>query len=271
MDNVQIVHRISQIVYPLMTTLIVEDEMLAAERLSILIKQYDSSIEILACLESIEEAVSWLNTHQHPDLIFLDIQLADGLSFSIFEKVEVQSPVIFTTAYDEYALKAFKVNSIDYLLKPIDLKDLTQAFHQFKKINQPTAQLPDLSLFQAAMTMIQQQQQYKSRFIVKRGHHLSSVSVEDVAYFFSEHKITWLKTHNHQKFAVDYTIEQLKDILDPALFFRLNRKYITSIKAISDIVAYSNSRLKIELQDNKDDKILISREKVGDFKKWLDQ
>ncbi len=257
----------------IMNVLIIEDETLAAERLKMLIQQYDTSIQIVEWIDTVQDAVDFLQTKPTIDLIFLDIQLADGLSFEIFEQVEVTTPIIFTTAYDEYALKAFKVNSIDYLLKPIDPKELHNAIDQYKKqYETQKTNTPDLVLLQQAMQMIQQRQQYKSRFVVKRGHHLYTVKVEDIAFFFSEHKTTWLKTRLGKKYALDYTLEQLKDIIEPRLFFRLNRKYFASIEAIKDVVAYSNSRLKVQLEQMpKDELILVSREKVGAFKVWLGQ
>jgi len=255
-----------------MRIIIIEDEILAAERLSDLISQYDSNIEIVEPLDSVESAVEWFQNNESPDLAFFDIQLADGLSFEIFEQVKVECPIIFTTAYDEYALKAFKVNSIDYILKPIDNKELIQAFEKFERTQKQAPSSPPMDLIQQAMMMIQgQQKNYKSRFIVKSGNHLSAIEVAEVAYFFSEHKMSWIKTFEGKKYMVDYKMEALQNLIDPLQFFRLNRKYISSFKAIKDVVSYSNSRLKIKLLDSADDDILISREKVQDFKKWLDQ
>ncbi len=256
-----------------MTTLIVEDETLAAERLSDLIRQYDPDIKILACLDSVREAVEWFQNDPAPDLAFFDIQLADGLSFDIFEKTEVPCPVIFTTAYDEYALKAFKVHSIDYLLKPIDIEELGAAFKQYFKINKNIATAPpapDIDIIRQAVKMMSNN--YKNRFIVKAGHHISAVAVENILYFFTEHRTTWIKTKSLKKHAIDYTLEQLSELLDPERFFRLNRKYIVSIDAIDTATSYSNSRLKVQLTDGgKSEKILISREKVREFKEWLDR
>lgn len=256
-----------------MRIIIIEDEMLAAERLSDLILQYDSNIEIVEILDAVESAVEWFKNNDIPDLAFFDIQLADGLSFEIFEQVNVDCPIIFTTAYDEYALKAFKVNSIDYILKPIDNKELIQAFEKFERTQKQESSSPPMDLIQQAMMMIQgQQKNYKSRFIVKSGNHLSAIEIPEIAYFFSEHKMSWIKTFEGKKYMVDYKMEALQNVIDPLQFFRLNRKYISSFKAIKDVVSYSNSRLKIKLLDMLiDEEILISREKVQDFKKWLDQ
>lgn len=254
-----------------MKVLLVEDENLAAERLKNLIHQYDDSIEIMDWLDSVEEAVNWLKHNQNADLLFFDIQLADGLSFEIFDLVEVNAPVIFTTAFDEYALRAFKVNSIDYLLKPIDFQELAKAIDKYKSQYKITTPLPDWSILQETLKAIRTGDDYKTRFAVKKGHHLHSIPVTEIAYLFSEHKISWIKTKSGKKYAVDYTLDQLSELLNPKDFFRLNRKYITEINAIQDIISYSNSRLKVQLQDIPNDElILISREKVSDFKNWLD-
>ncbi|MCR9285942.1 MAG: LytTR family DNA-binding domain-containing protein [Bacteroidetes bacterium] len=256
-----------------MKILIIEDEILAAERLTDLIKKYDSTIQILDTLDSIRDSVNWFQNNPAPDLCFMDIQLADGLSFDIFEKISVDCPIIFSTAYDEYALRAFRVNSIDYLLKPIDSESVTQAFEQFDALikNIPTKkQVPDLDIIQKAMQMLSKA--YKTRFIVKAGNHLSSIPTDDILYFYSEHRTTWIKTNKLKKHAIDYTLEQLEDLLDPNHFFRLNRKFFTSFSGIKDVMTYSNSRLKVQLLEaSKEELILISREKVREFKEWLDQ
>ncbi len=254
-----------------MKVLIVEDENLAAERLKDLILQYDNSIEIVDWLDSVEETINWLNNNEMPDLLFFDIQLADGLSFEIFDAIEITAPVIFTTAFDEYALRAFKVNSIDYILKPIDNQELKSAIDKFKtQYQKEETPIPNWNILQETLKAIKSGKDYKSRFAVKKGVHLASIPVDDIAYFYSEHKISWLKTNEGKKYAVDYTLDQLSEILNPKDFFKLNRKYLTSIKAIKDVVIYSNSRLKVQLLDTKKDElILISREKVGNFKKWL--
>lgn len=255
-----------------MNVLIIEDETLAAERLKMLVQQYDATIQIVEWLDTVQDAVDYLKAKPAIDLIFLDIQLADGLSFEIFEKTKVNCPVIFTTAFDEYALRVFKVNSVDYLLKPIDLDDLTRAFNQFEEQYQQVAPpaLPDLSIFQQTMQMITRQ--YKTRFIIKAGSKLSSVPVEEVDFFFSEHKISWLKTKSGKKHEVDYRLEQLEQLLDPKSFFRLNRKYLAAYPAIENVTTYSNSRLKVQLSGlEKSEEVLISRDKVNAFKKWLDQ
>ena len=255
-----------------MKVLIVEDEGLAAERLAQLIGQYDPTIQILDSLDSVEETLDWLSRHPEPDVLFLDIQLADGLSFDIFQKRRLTCPVIFTTAYDRYALQAFKVNSIDYLLKPIDLDDLQKAFAKYEELkNRFQGETPYLPMenIKAAMQMFTKQ--YKTRFLVKSGHHLSSIQVPEIAYFYHEHKMVWLKKQDGKKHVVDYTLEQLENMLDPQQFFRLNRKYLASIQSIMDVVSYSGSRLKVILQGMPEgETVLISRERVGAFKAWMD-
>jgi two-component system response regulator LytT len=249
-----------------MNCLIVEDEKVAAERLSGLIKKCDPAIDITEVLQTVKNAVQWLNTHQAPDLIFMDIQLADGLSFEIFEQTIVKTPVIFTTAYDEYALKAFKVNSIDYLLKPIDQKELKNAIDKFKENNLPKeipAQVFDNILHSLTKN-------HKNKFVIKVGEHIKVFTTEDVQCFYSIVKNTFLQNYSGRDYAISYSLDQLEDLLDPSMFFRINRKFIVSSSAISDIISFSNSRLQVKLNSNKSDDLIVSREKVQDFKKWLE-
>ena len=252
-----------------MRIIIVEDEALAAEHLRDLLIQYDPTINLEGLFDSVEATLKWLNTNPLPDLAFLDIQLADGLSFELFEKFPLRCPVIFTTAYNEYALKAFKVNSIDYLLKPVDLEDLSGALKQYHVLKQAFTTSYPMDAIQNVMNALKPS--FKSRFLVKMGHQLGSVQAEDIAYFYHENKVVWLKKHDNKKHAVDYTLDQLEGKVDPARFFRLNRKFLASIDAIKEVRSYSNSRLKITLNSMPDsEEILISREKVGAFKVWLD-
>jgi DNA-binding LytR/AlgR family response regulator len=249
-----------------MNCLIVEDEKVAAERLVGLINKYDPSIDISEIVQSVKNAVQWLNTHQAPDLIFMDIQLADGLSFEIFEQTIIKIPVIFTTAYDEYALKAFKVNSIDYLLKPVDPNELKNAIDKFKENILPK-EIP-AQVFDKIMYSLTKN--YKNKFVIKVGEHIKVFPTEDVQCFYSMEKYTFLQNNSGRDYAISYSLDQLEDLLDPARFFRINRKFIVSLTAISDIVSYSNSRLRVKLNSNKSDDLLVSREKVQDFKKWLE-
>jgi DNA-binding LytR/AlgR family response regulator len=249
-----------------MNCLIVEDEKVAAERLVGLIKKYDPSIDITEIVQSVKNAVQWLNTHQAPDLIFMDIQLADGLSFEIFEQTIVKTPVIFTTAYDEYALKAFKVNSIDYLLKPIDPDELKNAIDKFKESNSPK-EIP-AQVFDSIMHSLTKK--YKNKFVMNVGEHIKVFTTEDIQCFYSMEKCTFLQNNSGRDYAINYSLDQLEDLLDPAQFFRINRKFIVSFSAISDIISYSNSRLKVKLNSNESNDLIVSREKVQDFKKWLE-
>lgn len=249
-----------------MNCLIIEDEKAAAERLSGLIKNYDQSIEILGIIQSVKNAVKWLNTNQAPNLIFMDIQLADGLSFEIFEQAIVKTPVIFTTAYDEYALKAFKVNSIDYLLKPIDQDELNCAIDKFKE-NNTSNEIP-AQVFDNILQSLTKK--YKNKFVIKVGEHIKVFSIDDVQCFYSMEKYTFLQNNSGRDYAIDYSLNQLEDLLDPAKFFRINRKFIVSFSAITDIISFSTSRLKVKLLSNESNDLIISREKVQDFKKWLE-
>ena len=251
-----------------MKILIIEDEIPAAKRLSKLVSQFKPEAQVLEVIDSVEGAVKWLNTFEKPDLLFMDIQLSDGLSFDIFNHTEIQSPIIFTTAYDQYTLKAFKVNSVDYLLKPIDPEELEKAFLKFDKIfRQP--QSYDQSTIENLLKAMTQKE-YKSRFIVKTGQQLIYISVEDISYFYSDDGLLCVKTKNGKRHILDYTLDQLEQVLDPSQFFRINRKIITRIEAINKIHTYFNSRLKLELQPKTELEVIVSRDRVNDFKKWLD-
>ncbi len=255
-----------------MKVVVIEDEVLAAERLIDLLKKYDLNIEILGIFDSVKRSVQWFKKNTHPDLSFMDIQLADGLSFEIFEQTIVNCPVIFTTAFDEYAVRAFKVNSIDYLLKPIDFNELSAAIDKFKSIQlskSKNIKQTDNKVFDKVLNMLTQQ--YKNRFVIKVGEHIKFISIEDINYFYSLEKATYIKTENNNDYVIDYSLEQLENLIDPLLFFRINRKYLISLNSIMDIITYSNSRLKIKLSNSKDNDIIVSREKVQNFKKWLDR
>lgn len=266
-----------------MKVIIVEDEELAAEGLTISLKRVDKTIEVVAILDSVKTAVAWLQNNAAPDLAFFDIQLADGMSFEIFDKTAVKCPVIFTTAFDEYALRAFKVNSIDYLLKPISVSDLSKAFEKWRLLKGTPVQSPadniGTSPYLDETTMRQMMQlmtqrittpQYKTRFMVKIGDHLQTIPVEEIDFFMGENKIVWLYHKNGRKYIIDYNLEQLEELLEPDRFFRLNRQFITAIQCIKDVISYSNSRLKIVFNNppNKED-VIMSREKVEAFKRWM--
>lgn len=250
-----------------MNVIIVEDEKPAARLLQRKLDKLD--IATATMLHSVEEAIAWFSANPHPDLIFLDIQLSDGLSFEIFDAVPINSAVIFTTAYDEYALRAFKLNSIDYLLKPIDEDELEAAV---KKYSERASQPQGLSLdFEQIKRMLVNptEKLYKKRFTIKMGQHLKMVNIQDAECFFSENKGTYLHTYDNRDYLLDCTLEQLESELDPAEFYRVSRKFIIPMKAIKDIVVYANSRLKVILPTYNEDEVIVSRERVNDFREWL--
>lgn len=250
-----------------MRILIIEDENMAARRLIKLINDIIPDCEIFGNLDTVTSSVDWLNKNSQPDLIFLDIQLADGISFEIFEHVKVTSPIIFCTAFDQYAIKAFKLNSVDYLLKPIDPDELKNALNKF----QSGRKVPEITLDQIRVLLQPVQKVYKNRFLVKIGERIQTIAIDETGIFYSEDKVTFLMTKQGKKFIIDYTLDEVENLLDPELFFRLNRKYISSVGTIKGVFTYSNSRLKIQLENCADNDILISREKMAAFKSWLGQ
>lgn len=251
-----------------MNIVIVEDEKLAQERLEELIKEIDPSINILAKLTSIEESVKWLKSNK-PDLILLDIQLEDGLSFTIFENIEIHIPVIFTTAYDQYAIKAFKLNSIDYLLKPIRKKELTESLIKFKDLK--TSYLRDFEF--AFQSIINRETSYKKRFLVQFGQKIKKVEVGEISYFYAMDKNVFMKTFSNSTYPVNYTLDKLMQILDPEKYFRINRKMIISFDSIKNMVPYSRARIKIDLNPVQPKEIdaLVSVDRASSFKDWLDK
>jgi DNA-binding LytR/AlgR family response regulator len=249
---------------------VIEDEVLAAERLIALLHELDKEFVVQAQPDSVSSSVKWLSVNPPPDLIFMDIQLADGLCFEVFEKTSIDAPVIFTTAYNEYALKAFKVNSIDYLLKPIDKKELEAAIAKFKKVTASASKPGSIhpELLKQVMGMIQNP--YKPRFVIRLGEHIKAIQTDDIALFYSNEKSTYLRTLAGRDFAMDHSLDQLEDETDPKAFFRVSRKYMVALSAIKDIIAYSGSRLKLIVTGAENEEVLVSREKVTDFKKWLE-
>lgn len=251
-----------------MKIIIIEDETPALNRIKKMVLEVEPTIEILATADSIEQSVQVIEKHQGAiDLILMDIELADGQSFEIFNLIEVKSPVIFTTAYDEFALKAFKVNSIDYLLKPISKEELKSAIQKFKSIQKSSDNVEVLKNMLSQITS--PKNNLKERFLVKLGERLISVPVSEIAYFASKDKLTYLITKSNNKYVVDYTLEELNNILDSKRFFHLNRQFIASISSISTIHSYFNGKLKLQLLPNWDDEVLVSREKANDLKSWL--
>ena len=250
-----------------MNILIIEDEKPAARLLQRKVEKL--GLHVNTMLHSVEEAIVWFQSNLHPDLIFLDIQLSDGLSFEIFEQIDIKSAVIFTTAYDEYALRAFKLNSIDYLLKPIDEEELEVAISKFK--NQFQKHTISSLDFEAIKRMLVNpvEKEYKKRFSVKIGHQLKVIPIEEVECFYSENKGTYLHTLDNRDYLLDTTLEILENEINPKDFFRINRKFIIPLKSIKEIQVYTNSRLKIVLPSYKDDEVIVARERVSDFKEWI--
>jgi len=246
-----------------MKYLIIEDENPAALRLEKMIKALRPSCTMLGRTDSIDSSVDWIKSNEKPDLIFMDIQLADGLSFEIFQKVQIKTPVIFTTAFDKYMLRAFKVNSIDYLLKPIDKEDLYLAIKQYDNLQEK-----ELISSEAIQKMLGsfEKKEYKRRFLIKSGDHFSHIGVEDIAYFYSEDSVLFLMTNTNKKYIIEFTVDKLMAQLDPECFFRINRKVVLNDKSIDKISSYFNSRLKLDIKPTPHFDIVVAREKVKVFK-----
>lgn len=256
-----------------MKILIVEDEELAVKKLQKTLFSVDESAEVVGVTDSIKGTVEWLQNSPSPDLVLMDIELADGQSFEIFNLVEVKVPVIFTTSYDEYALKAFKVNSIDYLLKPIQKEELQAAIEKFKH-RAPTPHTEgkqDLNIDNLIKELQQklQPKEYRKRFLVKQAQKLVSIDVADIAYFYSDGRLNFFKTCDNKKYVVDYTMDELEDMLDPDKYFRTSRSFYVSVNCIDQIHDYFGNRLLLHLSPSVDKEVLVSREKVMDFKKWM--
>jgi DNA-binding LytR/AlgR family response regulator len=252
-----------------MKILIVEDEELAVKKLRKTLEAVDPSAEIAGITDSIQSSVEWLQQHPAPDLILMDIELADGQSFEIFNLTEVRSPVIFTTSYDEYALKAFKVNSVDYLLKPVQKDELQAAISKFNKLN--PAGNTDISIDSLVKELQQklQPKDFRKRFLVKHAQKLVSIEVGEIAYFYSDGRLNFFKTTDNRKFVVDYTMDELEEMLDPESFFRISRSFYVSISSVDKIDDYFGNRLILGLKPSVDKEALVSREKVTEFKKWM--
>ena len=252
-----------------MTILIVEDELLAADRLKLLLERYDPTIKIVASLETIEETVHWLQTNPHPDLLILDIHLGDGHSFEIFNRIQIKNRVIFTTAFDHYALDAFRYYSIDYILKPVTAESLATAIRKFQMIAQPVV-LPNYVGW-ANQQKEETAARYKDRFLAKVGQRTFFVQSEDVAYFYAENKTTYLVDKTNNKFVIHHNIENLDRILDPYQFFRINRKIIVHGKLIEMVKPYVNNRVRLILKDPKTShELIVSRDRVPEFRKWAE-
>ena len=257
-----------------MKVFIIEDERLGLDRLMKLLKEIDPSIDIIGYAETIKSAVWWLQNNQAPDIIFMDIELADGQCFEIFSQTQVNAPIIFTTSYDEYALQAFKVNGIDYLLKPIRKEDLIQSLKKHENLKFAFSR--DMPIVQnienliSGLQVIQQKREFRRRFLVKKGQKFLAIEVEEIAWFMADGKICFIKTWENNRYMVDYTLEQLGDLVDPSGFFRINRSFLVHFKSIVSVSPYFNGKLKLHLIPAPDiDDVVVSRERANEFKKWL--
>lgn len=250
-------------------TIIIEDENLAATRLQNLILKLDASITVEAILPSVKESVKWLSNNPHPDLLFMDIHLDDGQSFAIFDQVEINAPVVFTTAYDDYMIKAFKVNSIGYLLKPINTEELAETLTKYRKLNKSQS-IDDEMLRQLLAAAMKKEPEYKSRFLISLGNKIKTLTVDEIRYFYSEDKLSFVVTQEGQKLPVDFSLDKLTNILDPKLFFRVNRQFLVKMDALAAMHKYSATRLKLELEPPAAKDVFVSIEKYSAFKNWLD-
>lgn len=245
-----------------MKILIIEDEMPAAQRLTRLVHEVEPLAEVVEIVDSVEATLNYLESNPSPDLLLMDIHLADGSCFEIFKYKQIETPVIFTTAYDEYALQAFKTNAIDYLLKPIKKEELATAFAKFTQFS-PNIQ-SKMDNLATEMTP-----QYVERFLIRTGQTYRVVELQDVAYFVSEDKISFAVKTDGKRYALDFTMDKLETMLNPKTYFRLNRQFITSLKAIEEMTAYSKSRVKVKLIPLSKDEAVVSSERTGEFKRWL--
>lgn len=249
-----------------MNVLIIEDEKIAADNLEKTLKSIDGDINVLDKLESIRDSVNWLGKNT-AELIFLDIHLSDGLSFKIFEQIEINTPIIFTTAYDQYAIKAFKLNSVDYLLKPIDKEELLKSLEKYKLLHLKK----DLSPFdyQALINALSDKKEYQKRFMVYAGSKLKSIKAEEIAYFYSMEKGTYLCTFDNVSYSLSFSLDRVEEMVDPEKFFRINRRFHVHIDAIENIYTLSKSRIKVELKPKIDEETLVSFNKTHEFRNWL--
>ncbi|MEM1134867.1 MAG: LytTR family DNA-binding domain-containing protein [Bacteroidota bacterium] len=255
-----------------MKIVIIEDEALAAKKMKQMLERYSDENEVVALLPSVEESLEWLSEHNEPDLIMADIQLSDGLSFEIFSEIKVKCPVIFTTAFDEYAIEAFKVNSIDYLLKPVRYNKLEEAMAKLNDMSKSLQKtVRNAKIDQLIGLLGKESKVYKQRFLVKYGRKIKSIKAHEIAFFISEDKVVFIITYDNKKYAVNQSLEQLEEMMDPDVFFRINRQYLIHIDATQNIYPYFKGRLKIELNPHTNDEIVVSSHKAPLFKEWLDK
>ncbi len=251
-----------------MRVVIIEDEQLTAQRLENMLHKYDATMQIDAVLPSVSESVDWFKSNPDPDLVFMDIHLEDGQCFSIFETINLTTPVVFTTAYDEYMIKAFKVNSVDYLMKPLNYEELAQAIEKYKSLYQQNKK--ENSGFEELLQSLHKKEpEYKQRFLVSIGSRLKTIEAEDIRYFYSADKITFLVTKDNQRFPVDYSLDKLSFVLDPKMYYRVNRQMMVKLGAIINMHVYSKGKIKLELAPAMKDEVFVSMDKVVEFKDWL--
>jgi DNA-binding LytR/AlgR family response regulator len=248
--------------------LIIEDEDAASKRLTKMVQEVMPEATILPPLVSVKSSVEWLQQNTAPDLIFLDVHLADGESFEIFKQTKVTSPMIFTTAYDQYALEAFKVNSIDYLLKPLKKDDLKRAIDKYINLTSPPQ--PTINIEKLLSSLQPQKATYKDRFAVKYGEHIKTIETPDAAYFYTENKVNFIVTKDAKRYIIDYNLDQLEELLDPKKFFRINRQFIIGFHSIADMFTYSKSRVLVKLNPPTKLETIVSTERSSAFKSWLD-
>lgn len=253
-----------------MKVLIIEDEKAASDRMQRLLKTIDDTIEIITVIDTVEEAINWFANNPHPDLIFMDIQLLDGMSFEIFTEIDVKAPVIFATSFNNYAIEAFKVNGIDYILKPVDIEELKKSLDKFKRLKSNFIRNDEKQVDTLYKSMNITTAKYKNRFLLKRGQSFISLAADDIFCFYIENQLVSLIARNKDCFSVDYTLDELEQMLNPEMFFRANRQCILNIKAIATVHNYFNGKLKVLLNIPFDNEIIISREKASIFKEWLD-
>ena len=254
-----------------MQIVILEDEKLAAQRMQQLLKKCLPNMELMATLQSVESAIHWFANNPEPDLIFSDIQLGDGLSFEVFESGHITAPIIFTTAFNEYAIRAFKHNSIDYLLKPIDQEELCTAIEKHCKNSKIAESNSGISASTLAQAMKMMTANFKSRFLIKVGDHLRPIDISEVTFFYSAAKDTFLVNKSGRIFALDYSLDQLEQLIDPEKFFRISRRCLVAKSEIIEVVVYSGSRLKVKANGLSDEEAIVSRERVTEFKEWLER
>jgi two-component system response regulator LytT len=246
---------------------IIEDEKITADNLAKLIVRIEPGAHIMGILASVKQAISWLSVN-HADLIFMDIELGDGQSFEIFEQINVKSPVIFTTAYDQYAIKAFKKNGIDYILKPIDESELKAAINKYQNL---INNIPDLSALRALITNVQPAKNFRQRFLMQAGSRIRSIPVVEIAYFYFSEKATFICTFENRHYPTEYSLDKLEEMVDPDVYYRINRKMVINIKSIHQIYSLSKSRLKLELLPAFEEEVLVSFNKTSDFRDWLNK